>query len=59
MRAVFWKGKKTVTLSDMVTCVRRAIWEQWFFHTPDDRKAFSKLSQSLQETILYALAPAA
>ena len=59
MRAVFWKGKKTVTFSDMVTCVRRAIWEQWFFHTPDDRKAFSKLSQSLQETILYALAPAA
>ena len=44
LRAVFWKGKTTVTFSDMMTCVRRAICEQWFFHTPDDRKAFSKLS---------------
>jgi hypothetical protein len=58
-RAVFWEGKTMVTFSDMMTCVRRAIWEQWFFHTPDDREAFSKLSQSLQDTILYALAPAA
>jgi hypothetical protein len=59
LRAVFWKGKTTVTFSDMMTCVRRAICEQWFFHTPDDRKAFSKLSRSLQDAILYALAPAA
>ncbi len=59
LRAVFWKGKMTVTFSDMMTCVRRAIAEQWFFHTPDDRQAFSKLSPSLQDTILYALAPAA
>jgi DDE superfamily endonuclease len=59
LRAVFWRGKTTVTFSDMMTCVRRAICEQWFFHTPDDRQAFSKLSPSLQETILYALAPAA
>jgi hypothetical protein len=58
-RGVCWKGKTTVTFSDMMTCVRRAIGEQWLFHTPDDRQAFSKLSQSLQETILYALAPAA
>jgi hypothetical protein len=59
LRAVFWKGKTTVTFSDMMTCVRRGICEQWFFHTPEDRKAFSKLSRALQETILYALAPAA
>jgi hypothetical protein len=59
LRAVFWKGKTTVTFSDMMTCVRRAICEQWFFHTPDDRQTFSKLSPSLQEAILYALAPAA
>jgi hypothetical protein len=52
LRAVFWKGKATVTFSDMMTCVRRAIGEQWFFHTPDDRQAFSKLSRSLQDTIL-------
>jgi hypothetical protein len=59
LRAVFWQGKTTVTFSDMMTCVRRAICEQWLFHTPADRKAFSKLSRSLLDTILYALAPAA
>jgi hypothetical protein len=51
-RAVFWKGKTTVTFSDMMTCVRRAIAEQWCFHTPDDRQVCSKRSPSLQDTIL-------
>jgi DDE superfamily endonuclease len=59
LRAVFWKGNTTVTFSDMMTCVRRAICEQWCFHTPEDRQAFSKLSRPLQDTMLYALAPAA
>jgi DDE superfamily endonuclease len=59
LKAVFWRGKATVTFSDMMTCVRRVLWEQWYFHTRDDRQAFSKLSPSLQDTILYALAPAA
>ena len=59
LRVVCWKGKTTVTFSDLMTCVRRAIAEQWLFHTPDDRQAFSKLSRSLQDMILYALAPAA
>jgi hypothetical protein len=59
LRAVFWKGKATVTFSDMVTCVRRALWEQWVFQTQTDLQEFSKLPQSLQDTILYALAPAA
>jgi hypothetical protein len=59
LRAVFWRGKSTVTFSDMMTCVRRALWEQWCFQTQADSQEFSKLSPSLQETILYALAPAA
>jgi hypothetical protein len=59
LRAVFWQGKTTVTFSAMMTCVRRAICAQWCFHTPADHKAFSKLSRSLQDTILYAMAPAA
>jgi hypothetical protein len=59
LRAVGWKGKATVTFSAMLTCVRRAVCEQWLFHPPDDPQAFSKLSRPLQETILYALAPAA
>jgi DDE superfamily endonuclease len=59
LRAVFWQGKATVTFSDMMTCVRRVLWEHWCFHTQADAQEFSKLSQSLQETMLYALAPAA
>jgi SRSO17 transposase len=57
--ALLWRGKSTVTFSDMMTCVRRALWEQWCFHTQADTQEFSKLSPLLQETILYALAPAA
>jgi hypothetical protein len=59
LRAIFWRGKSTVTFSDMLTCVRRALWEQWCFHTRAHVQEFSKLSPSFQETILYALAPAA
>jgi uncharacterized protein YerC len=59
LRAIFWRGKSTVTFSDMITCVRRALWEQWYFHTPAAPQEFSKLSPSLQDMILYALAPAA
>jgi DDE superfamily endonuclease len=59
LRAVFWRGKSTVTFSDMMTCVRRALWEQWIFHTQAASQEFSNLSQPLQDTILYALAPAA
>jgi hypothetical protein len=59
LRAIFWRGKSTVTCSDMITCVRRALWEQWGFHTQAASQAFSTLSPSLQDAILYALAPAA
>jgi hypothetical protein len=59
LRAVAWRGKSTVTFSDMITCVRRVFWEHWCFHTQADALEFSKLPPSLQETILYALAPAA
>jgi hypothetical protein len=57
--AVCWRGKSTVTFSDMMTCVRRVLWVQWYFHTRAALQEFSKLSPSLQDTILYALAPAA
>jgi SRSO17 transposase len=56
---VSWRGKSTTTFADMLMCVRRAIWQQWFFQTPTKAEPFSKLPRSLQETILYALAPAA
>jgi hypothetical protein len=56
---VLWKGKLTVTFSDMMMCVRRELWQQWFFQTHQETAPFSKLPSLLQETILYALAPAA
>jgi hypothetical protein len=56
---VSWSGKSTTTFADMITCVRRALWQQWFFQTSTKAEPFSKLPRSLQETILYALAPAA
>jgi hypothetical protein len=59
LRTIFWHGKSTVTFSDMLTCVRRALWEQWCFQTRTHSQEFSKLSPSFQEAILYALAPAA
>lgn len=34
-------------------------WQQWFFQIPRESTTFSKPPRSLQETILYALAPAA
>jgi hypothetical protein len=57
LRAIFWRDKSTVTFADMLTCVRRALWEQWCFHTRAHAQDFSKLSPSFQETILDALAP--
>jgi hypothetical protein len=59
VRAIFWRGKSTVTCSDMLTCVRRALWQQWCFQTRAHALEFSKLSPSFQETLLYALAPVA
>ena len=56
---VCWRGKSTVTFSDMLSCVRRTVWQQWLFHTHRDGKGFSKLSPALQATLLDALAPAA
>lgn len=59
LRTVVWRGKSTVTFSDMIMCVRRALWEQWCFHTPAHAQEFSKLSPSFQEILLSALVPAA
>jgi hypothetical protein len=56
---ISWHGKSTVTFSDMMMCVRRDIWQQWFFHIPTMATACVKLPKPLPATILYALAPAA
>ena len=59
LRASFWRGHATVTVSDRLTGVRRARWEQWCVHTRAHAQPCSTLSPSCQDTILDALAPAA
>lgn len=54
-----WPGKADRTFSDAITTVRRYLWSNWVFATPDHHEAFSKVSRSIRAVLLYALAPAA
>jgi hypothetical protein len=56
---LFRPGKTGRTFSDAITAVRRSLWSDWVFATPDHRGAFSKLSRPIRTVLLYALAPAA
>jgi hypothetical protein len=56
---VAWAGKAGVTFSDAITAVRRWLWREWVFAKGGHGDAFEKLPEALQETLLYALAPAA
>jgi hypothetical protein len=56
---VLWLGKEKMAFSDAITAVRRWLWADWIFATGGHDRAFAKLSQQLQEVLLYALAPAA
>jgi DDE superfamily endonuclease len=38
-----WRGKTTTTFADRLMCVRRVIWQPWFFQTPLTAAPFSKL----------------
>jgi hypothetical protein len=58
VRSTSWRGKSTTTFAAMLLCVRRAIWQPWCVQTPTAAAPFSNLPRPLQETILYALAPA-
>jgi len=57
--AVLWPGKTDRTFSDAITTVRRRLWTDWVFATPQHHEAFSKLSRPIRAVLLYALAPAA
>jgi len=56
---IVWPGKTNRTFSDAITAVRRWVWLEWVFATPEHSGAFSKLSRSTRTVLLYALAPAA
>lgn len=57
--AIEWPGKIDRTFSDAITAVRRVLWTDWAFATPDHHAGFSKLSRPIRAVLLYALAPAA
>lgn len=57
--AIEWPGKIDRTFSDAITAVRRVLWTDWVFGTPDHHTAFSKLPRPIRTVLLYALAPAA
>jgi hypothetical protein len=59
LRAICWRGPSPVTCSDLRPGVRRARWEQWCVHTRAQAPECATLSPSCQDTIRYALAPAA
>lgn len=56
---VDWDGKREVTFSDAIMAVRRWLWTKWVFAKAGHDGAFTKLPEPLQQTLLYALAPAA
>lgn len=56
---ILWPGKTERTFSDAITTVRRRLWTDWVFATPQHHEAFSKLSRPIRAVLLYALAPAA
>jgi hypothetical protein len=56
---ILWPGKTDRTFSDAITAVRRWLWTDWVFATPQHHEAFSKLSRPIRVVLLYALAPAA
>lgn len=56
---VEWPKKAGTTFSDAITAVRRWLWTEWVFAKQGHDQAFAKLPESLQDILLYALAPAA
>lgn len=56
---VSYTGKRSVTFSDAITAVRRWLWDEWGFATPEHKGAFAKIPPGLRATLLQAVAPAA
>lgn len=50
-----WRGKSQISFSDMISWVRRIIWQYWVFEHPGNKGGISKLSLKFKNTILDAL----
>jgi hypothetical protein len=48
-----------VTFSDALRAVRRWLWREWVFPQAGIAPVVEKLPQSMQDLLLYGLAPAA
>lgn len=57
--AIHWQGKSTITFSDAITQVRRALWLKGVFANPEFTGAMQKLTPSIKRMILHGLAPPA
>ena len=56
---VLWSGKRAVCFSDAITAVRRWLWREWVFATPDRKPVFQDIPSDIQALLLQGLAPAA
>ena len=56
---ILWPGKTDRTFSDAMMAVRRWLWFEWAFATPEHYNPFAKLPRPVRTVLLYALAPAA
>jgi len=56
---VRYAGKADVTFADAITAVRRWLWQEWVFATPEHQEAFAKIPPRLRTALLQAVAPAA
>lgn len=54
-----WKGKENLTFSDIISSVRRWLWQSGIFASAGYEQTFSKLPEEFQDLLLNALAPAA
>ena len=58
-RAVARATKADATFADAITAVRRWLWAEWVFATPEHKQAFAKIPRRLRDALLHGLAPAA
>lgn len=56
---VTYASKRDVTFSDAITALRRWLWDEWVFATPEHNGAFAKIPPRMRNVLLQAVAPAA
>lgn len=52
-------GKKHLAFAQVLACVRRWLWSEWYFANPVYKDALCKIPSRLRAALLHGLAPAA